>query len=396
MNKTPLNIGLFGLGVVGSGLVQVLETAGLPNTNIKKICVRTPGKPRPVAPEKLTLNPMEILDDPNINVVVETISHAENAFQLVSEAMRRGKHVITANKKMVADNLHELIELQQLTGSTLLYESAACAAIPIVRTLESHFAAEPLKRISGIFNGTSNYILSRMNGQKLDFQEALSQAQALGFAEQDPSSDIDGDDAKYKLILLAAHSHGIIVRPEAVLNFGIRHIRRSDIEFAGKHNCRIKLLPVCKRIERNKLMMFVMPAMVSESHALFDVEEEFNGIELETGYSGTQFYRGRGAGSQPTGSAILSDLLALQNGYRYRYLKHNQNGSTVLDAEQPLRVYLRAPHGFPLKQLAFVHIEQKGETPDGSYVIGVTNLNTLRLNAGLLTGNGIFAMRYDF
>lgn len=396
MNSTPLNIGLFGLGVVGSGLVQVLETAGLPNTRIQKICVRTPGKPRPVASEKLTFDPMEILDDPSINVVVETISDAGNAFQLVSEAMRRGKHVVTANKKMVADNLLELVELQQTTGSTLLYESAACAAIPIVRTLESHFAAEPLKRISGIFNGTSNYILSQMNRQKLDFQEALSQAQALGFAEMDPSSDIDGDDAKYKLILLAAHSHGIIVRPEAVLNFGIRHIRRSDIEYATRHHCRIKLLPVCKRIERNKLMMFVMPALVPESHILFNVEEEFNGIELETGYSGIQFYRGRGAGSLPTGSAILSDLLALQNGYHYRYLKHRQNGSTLLDVEQPMRVYLRAPHGFPIRQLAFAHIEQKGETPDGTYIIGVTNLHTLRLKAGLLSGNGVFVMRYDF
>jgi homoserine dehydrogenase len=396
MQQKQLNIGLFGLGVVGTGLVKVLESAPLEGVKIKKIGVKTPGKPRIVAESMLHYDSMDILQDPDINVIVETITGSDDAFDMVSEAMRRGKHVITSNKKMVAEHLESLILLQQNTGVSLLYESAACAAIPIVKTLESHFSAEPLSSIGGIFNGTSNYILTKMTENGLDFKEALTQAQELGFAEQDPSSDIDGLDAKYKLILLAAHSHGVLATPDAVPNFGIRNIRASDIQFTAQQGKKIKLLPLCKQLENHALAMYVMPEMIDRNHALYPVEAEFNGVELETRFSGRQFLSGRGAGSLPTGSAILSDLAVLQNGFRYQYEKHRHNGQSWTNLEVPIVVYVRAPTPALLAQLPFRQILDSGNLSDGPYAIGTIVLNWLWERRDWLVLEQLFVMRYAF
>jgi homoserine dehydrogenase len=350
-----LNIGLFGLGTAGTGLVEVLPQSGLQNVAVKRICVKNPTKPRPVNREKITFEPSEILDDPHINVVVETINGVDEAFHIVQTALRRGKHVVTANKKMVAHRFSELLDLQAETGKTLLYESAACGAIPIVRTLEEHFGAEPLDGLSGIFNGTSNYILTRMLRENLDFDTALAQAQANGFAELDPSSDIDGDDAKYKLILLTAHSYGHIAHPEAVFNLGIRHIRSEDLNYAREQQKTIKLLPICRPLPEHRLALYVLPAFVEQQDVLYGVQEEFNGVKVQARYSGQQFFKGRGAGGHPTGSALLADLAALQQGYRYPYRKHRLNGLSRLDESLLLDVYCSFPtHAdvarFPLRQ----------------------------------------------
>ena len=393
MTKQTLNIGLFGLGVVGKGLLDVLQNSGLPGVEIKKICVRTPGKPRPVAPEKLTLHASDILDDPSINVVVETISGSEDAFQIVSQAMRKGKNVVTANKKMVASHFTELLDLQEETGVSLLYESAACGGIPIVRTIEEHFGSEPMEQVSGIFNGTSNYILSRMFRAGFDFTEALKQAQDLGFAEPDPSSDIDGLDAKYKLILLTAHSHGVVAAPEEVLHLGIRHLRSEDVDFAQKQGLKIKLLPVCRRTDPNRLALFVMPGLVGENDELYHVEDEFNGVQLETAYSGRQFFRGRGAGGFPTGSALLSDLAALQGGYRYPYRKHRLNGRTLLDEDISLKVCVRVPHSVSVGTLPFEGIEYREHGAESYRITGRITLKTLKRHAGRLHEQGAFIMR---
>ncbi len=393
MIKQTLNIGLFGLGVVGKGLLDVLQNSNLPGIAVKKICVKTPGKPREVAPEKLTFNASDILDDPSINVVVETISGSEDAFHIVSQAMRKGKHVVTANKKMVADNLSQLLDLQDETGVSLLYESAACGGIPIVRTIEEHFGSEPMEQISGIFNGTSNFILSKMFRDRLDFAVALKQAQDLGFAELDPSSDVDGLDAKYKLILLTAHSHGVVASPETILHFGIRHLRTADIEFARQQGLKIKLLPVCKRTGTNKLALYVMPGLVGEKDGLYHVEDEFNGVQLNTAYSGRQFFSGRGAGGFPTGSALLSDLVSLQRGYRYPYQKHRLNGHTLLDEDIALRVYARAPRTILPEMLPFDTMEYAEQSAGHHCIIGELKLKNLRKQREYLHEQGVFIMR---
>ncbi|MBK8195038.1 MAG: homoserine dehydrogenase [Lewinellaceae bacterium] len=393
MKKKPLTIGLFGLGVVGSGLLEVLKDSGYPDAVIRKICVKTPGKTRAVPQELLTFNPSDILDDPSIDTVVETINGSDDAFDIVSRAMRQGKNVVTANKKMLAGNFELLLNLQEATGVSLLYESAACGSIPIVRTLEQHFGTEPLEQLSGIFNGTSNYILSRMFDGNLDFDTALRQAQQAGFAEEDPASDIDGLDAKYKLILLTAHSHGMILSPDQVPHFGIRHLRPEDIRFARDRGLRIKLLPVCRRTGPGRLAVYVIPGLVGDADELFRVDDEFNGVLLQSDYSGAQFLRGRGAGGRPTGSALLSDLLSLQQGYRYAYQKHRMNGSTVLDDQYKLRIYARAPSEIPLQALPFPSPENI--TRDGNtYVIeSEVTLSHLGRQARWLQENEVFVMR---
>lgn len=392
MHHQQLNIGLFGLGVVGSGLLEVLKNSPLAGIQIKKIGVKTPGKPRPVPPEMLHYNPLDILDDPDINVVIETINGSDEAFDIVSEAMRRGKHVITSNKKMLAEHFQELIDLQSHTGVTLLYESAACAAIPIIKTLETHFANEPVDRISGIFNGTSNFILSKMTREKLEFDAALAQAQALGFAEQDPSSDIDAWDAAYKLVLLAAHSHGILVHPGSVLRFGIRHIRAEDIQFAQSKGGKIKLFPVCSRNGASIRYLYVLPALVLPSDPLFHVEDEYNGVNLEPLYSGLQFFSGRGAGSLPTGAAIAGDLAVLQRGFQYKYTKHHLNGHSHLGSDLDICVYVRGDKNLDFDHFLFKNILEKGE----NYRVGVLSAAWLQANQGWLNERQVFIMRYAF
>jgi homoserine dehydrogenase len=224
--------------------------------------------------------------------------------------------------------------------------------------------------ISGIFNGTSNYILSNMFRDGKSFEAALSDAQRLGFAELDPSSDVDGDDAKYKLILLAAHSLGIVARPSDVLNLGIRHLRQEDIVFARQRHGKIKLTPVSKRLEGHCLALYVLPSLVNEDHFLYHVENEFNGVEIYGTYSGVQHLKGRGAGSMPTGSALLSDLHALKQGYRYTYRKKKVNGHSVLEQDHKLFVYVRVPQQVPVDALPVSDIRIVDKSADTYAVVG--------------------------
>jgi homoserine dehydrogenase len=355
--------------------------------------VKDPHKKRSVAQEKLTFNADDILDDHEINVVIETINGSDDAFYIVSEALRRGKAVISANKKMVAGHFAELLAIQDETGMPLLYEGAACGGIPIVRTLEEHFGSEPLESVSGIFNGTSNYILSNMfrNGSSLD--AALLDAQRLGFAELDPSSDIDGDDAKYKLILLAAHSLGILARPESVLSLGIRHLRKADIAYARALDCKIKLTPVSRRVGENKLVLYVLPSLIHEDHFLYHVENEYNGVEIQGTYSGIQHLRGRGAGSLPTGSALLSDLNALRHGYRYQYRKKRLNGQSVLEQNHGLNLYVRAPKHIRLDELSLKNAQVIDETEETYSIIGIGTLSFLLEQKPWLDEHKIFIMQ---
>lgn len=392
-NIKSLNIGLFGLGVVGSGLVEILEKNEHPGLHLKKVCVKDPLKKRSVAQDKLTFDAADILNDPDINVVIETINGSDDAFGIVSEALRRGKAVISANKKMVAGHFAELLAIQDETGMPLLYEGAACGGIPIVRTLEEHFGSEPLESVTGIFNGTSNYILSNMfrNGSSLD--AALLDAQRLGFAELDPSSDIGGDDAKYKLILLAAHSLGIMARPEWVLSLGIRHLRKADIAYARALDCKIKLTPVSRRLGEHKLVLYVLPSLIHEEHFLYHVENEYNGVEIQGTYSGLQHLRGRGAGSLPTGSALLADLNALRHGYRYQYRKKRLNGQSVLEQNHELTLYVRAPKHIRLDELFLKNTQIIDET-EGTYAVtGIGSLSHLLEKKPWFEEHEIFIMQ---
>lgn len=387
------NIGLFGLGHVGAGLVRILANHPEYPLRVRRICVKNPDKSREVPPGLLTFQAADILEDPEIQVVVEATSGSDQeAYRLVAEALRRGKHVVTANKKMLAARLGELLEIRRKSGAALLYEAAACGGIPIVRTLDEHFGAEPIDSISGIFNGTSNYVLTRMEREGIDFHSAVRLAQQLGFAELDPSSDIDGLDAKFKMVLLALHSHGILLDPERILTLGIRHLKVADIRYAQHHRAKIKLVPVCRQAPSGQLYAYVMPAMVPLESYLYHVDDEFNGIDIQARYSGRQFFRGRGAGSLPTGSAIMADLQALLKGFQYRYQKHRAYDAYAWNDAVELPVYFRAPRTAPHDKLPVRDGRIIDATTDTYAVQGVSRLNELAAASHWLAQHNIFTM----
>ena len=322
MNK--LTIGMFGFGCVGQGLYHTLLHSTGFTTHIKKIVVKTQGKKREAPAALFSYNKEDILNDGDINVVVELIDDAEEAFVIVKSALQRGKHVITANKKMVALHLKELLQLQEANNVSLLYEGAVCGSIPIIRTLEEYFDNEPLHKVSGIFNGTTNYILTKTLQEGMDYNEALSQAQAKGFAETDPTSDVEGFDVMYKTIIVALQSFGVLLDSNALVRTGITNIKTKDVEFATSQQKVIKLLANVVKQNDGKVAAYILPALVTYQHALAKVDNEFNGVLVEGEFSGTQFFMGRGAGSYPTGAAVLSDVSALSYGYRYAFKKHSQ------------------------------------------------------------------------
>jgi homoserine dehydrogenase len=234
-----LTIGLFGFGVVGEGLYKVLQQTPSLNARIKKVCIKDPLKKRNAPDELFTTDPEIILNDPEINVVVEVINETAPAFHIVSTALKNGKDAVSASKKMLAEHLTELLDLQQETGKSLLYEAAACASIPVIRNLEEYYDNDLLHGIKAIVNGSTNFILTKMFEDKLDFKQALLLAQQLGFAESDPALDVEGYDALNKWTLLLNHAYGIVEKPSHIIFTGIQNIQLQDAVVAGeKHSSR--------------------------------------------------------------------------------------------------------------------------------------------------------------
>ena len=336
--KTKLNIGLFGFGCVGGGLYEVLNRSTLLDATIKTICIKDPNKKRVISDYILTTNKYDILNDEEINIIVEVIDDAEAAYEIVKEAMIRGKHVVTANKKMVAEHLDELIELSKTHGVSFLYEASVCGSIPIIRNLEEYYNNDSLSSVIGICNGTTNYILSQTN-KGLSFDQALTKAQELGFAESDPTMDIDGFDSKFKLVLLIKHAFGITVDPSQIVNTGIRNVNYSDLIFAAEKGYRIKLFSRAQKIGKH-VIGFVAPHFIPESHFSFNVENEFNAVVVEALFSDKQLFLGKGAGSYPTASAVLSDISALQYDYNYEYKKTGSLQGVEFTNDFILNVYI--------------------------------------------------------
>jgi homoserine dehydrogenase len=326
MSKT-LNLGLFGFGCVGQGLYHVLhETHGL-KARIKKICVKHPEKPRPLPADFFTYSKDEILADPEIDVVVELIDDSNAAFEIVREALKRGKAVVTANKKMLAEHLEEIYQLQQEYDRPVLYEGSVCGSIPILRNLEEYYDNDLISSIEGIFNGSTNYILTEIFDERKSYDEALKKAQELGFAESNPALDVKGFDPKYKLVIAVAHTFGLFVKPDDIINFGIDKISDVDLKFARENGYTIKLIARAFRQE-GKVYALVAPQFVDEKHVLANVRHEFNAVLVQGAFAEKQIFVGKGAGGYPTGSAVLSDISALTYDYRYEYKKRTQDKYT--------------------------------------------------------------------
>ncbi len=367
MQRNKIKLGIFGFGCVGQGLYNVLENTKGMKAEIVKICVKDQSKQRNISLDYFTFDRDEILNNPEINVVVELIDDPVAAYEIVTRALKSGKKVVTANKKMVADNFEELFNLQKEYDTALLYEASCCASIPIIRNLEEYYDNDLLNSVEGIFNGSTNYILTKIFNDNTDFNTSLEIARENGFLETDPTLDVEGFDAKYKLCILLAHTFGYFVKPEQIYNIGISRINDFDINYAREKGYNIKLIAYCRKVN-NKIYAFVMPKFVDKTSPLYNVNYEFNGIKVESFFSENQFFYGKGAGSLPTGSAVLSDISALTYDYRYEYKKYYQNHCSELDNNFVLDVYCRFPIDFKLDYSIFKFIRETYSSQEYNYI----------------------------
>ena len=255
--------------------------------------------------------------------------------------MKSGKNVVTANKLMVAKHFRELVELQEKYKVSLLYEASAGASIPIIRNLEEYYDNELLHSLRGILNGTTNYVLTRMYDEGMDYSDALKEAQDKGFAESDPTLDVEGWDAKYKLCIITGHAYGLFLDPDDVFHYGINKISKFDIQHAREKGFKIKLVPFVGKTGDNKITSYVLPRFISSDKYLYNVDNEYNGVITEAAFADRQFFSGKGAGGHATGSAVLSDISANSYGYRYEYKKYQQGTVPAYTRDFKIEIYLR-------------------------------------------------------
>ncbi|MCC7301799.1 MAG: homoserine dehydrogenase [Bacteroidia bacterium] len=385
MGKEKISIGLFGFGCVGQGLYDVLNHSQGLKATIDKICVKNPEKKRRVDMSYITYRHEDILEKGGFDVIVELIDKSDEAFRIVKEAMERGVNVVTANKKMLAENFEELYKLQEKHKVALIYEGSAGGSIPIIRNLEEYYDNELLTSVSGILNGTCNYILSRMELENKDYAEILKDAQDNGFAESDPWLDVAGFDTKFKLVLLTVHAFGLVLKPDQVLNLGIENVSSDDIVYAREKGKRIKLIARAEKIG-DKFRVYALPHFIGKDSELFNVLYEYNGVEVEGAFSCKQTFVGKGAGSHPTGSAVLSDISALTYDYKYAYKKLKNirtrlNGSydaeNLLDTDFSLKVYLRFQDRKQLNGLEINSVEEEYKSANTNYIVANVNFRSL-------------------
>ncbi len=317
MNK--VRIAILGLGNVGQGVWKILNT----NKNeimmkcgyeieVAKILVRDASKPRgvEVPKEVITTDPKDIFEDDSIKIVVELMGGTEPAREYMLRAMKCKKHVVTANKLVLATQGEELFRIADEERVLFYYEASVGGGIPIIREINESLTANKIEKLVGIINGTTNYILSKMTLESMDFDEALSEAQKKGYAEADPTSDIEGFDAAYKLAIMASLSFGTKVDIASIYREGISNVKAVDIAYADKLGYVIKLLAIGKEVD-NKLELRVHPAMVPKDHPIANVNDSFNAILIKGNAVGDLMLYGRGAGALPTGSAVVGDIISI-------------------------------------------------------------------------------------
>ena len=389
---TKIKIGLFGFGTVGQGIYRVLQRSANAHAEIRRICVRDTTKPRDVAvnPALFTTAADDILEDPDINLIVEVIDKAEPAFEIVKAALERGIAVVTGNKAMLARHLPELIELQRCHDTALLYDASSCGSIPVIRNLEEYYDTDLLLEVKGILNGSSNYILSRVFDHGEEYGAALRRAQQLGFAESDPSFDIDGYDSLFKLVIITVHALGVYVAPDRVFTYGISTIHDADIQYAREKRVKIKLVAQVVKIADGEFTMFVMPEFVKPSRYIYSVDDEYNGVVIRGECYDRQFMFGKGAGSLPTASSILSDIMARLHGYRYAYKKQCYMSLPAYTAEVTLRVYVRYSTTNIPHVLNFSRVTEQFISGESNYLIGDVSLSELIAKREALKAQDVF------
>lgn len=379
VQRKSLNIGLFGFGCVGGGLYEVIEKTPALQAKISRICVKNPNKIRSIDASHFTYDKLDILNDASIDIVVELIDDPDAAFDIVVQALKNGKPVVTANKKMVAEHFETLLALQAQCGVPVLYEASVCASIPIIRNLEEYYDNDLLAQLRGIVNGSTNYILSKTATENISFSDALKNAQDLGYAESNPILDTGGFDAKYKLLILLAHAFGIVSKPEDLLHIGIQHLGDLEVKYAKEKGYKIKLLASAFKNGDNGISAFVAPWFVKNDDQLFQVDGVYNGVILQSAFAENQFFFGRGAGAFPTASAVLSDISALAYDYRYEYKKINLNYGLALCDEVKL-VAMVKHHSKNIHSLlpSFSAVYEQLISDQEAYIIGELSFKAIK------------------
>jgi homoserine dehydrogenase len=363
-----VNLGMIGGGTVGCGVFKALRDngdllaarAGV-RVNLLKIAVKAFDEPRPVQIplSYLTTAWREVVENPEVHVVAELAGGTTIAREMILAALRLGKPVVTANKALLSAHGEELFAAARQSGANLYYEASVAGGIPIIKALREGFVGNRFRAVYGIVNGTCNYILTRMKLEGVEFADVLAEAQRLGYAEAEPSLDIDGHDSMHKTGILASLAHGFWVRPQQIHVEGIRGVSKLDIQFAGQLGYTIKLLGVvkladgvpAKRTSRQagpQVQVAVYPALVPNGHVLASVNHAFNAVFVRGDTVGDTLFYGRGAGQDPTASAVLSDLadaaLDLKFGTRQRippFVAHEAGGRVIPLAKAASRYYVR-------------------------------------------------------
>ncbi len=319
MSARKINIGLIGFGNVGAGMIKILrdkkamlrEKTGM-EIELKKVCDKDISSKRGVSLDKslLTVNVSDILEDPQIDIVVELIGGINPAREFVTEALKKGKNVVTANKALLAHHGTDIFTLAQDRGKSVYFEASVGAGIPIIKALREGLVANNFAGVFGIVNGTTNFVLSRMSAENCGFSEALKEAQKRGFAEKDPTLDIEGMDSAHKLVILTYLCFGRMVRIGEVYVEGISRVSLQDINYAKELDFEIKLLAIAKK-EGDALEVRVHPTLISSGHLLASVNGVFNAIFVSSDLAGELLFYGPGAGQFSAASAVVSDLVDL-------------------------------------------------------------------------------------
>lgn len=317
MSKGVTHIGLLGFGNVGQAVYEILkqnqnfiEKKMQTPINVKWVCVKDTKRDRGLDPSIVTSDYKKIASDPDVSIVVELMGDCPEALDAMREALKHGNSVVTANKAMIARHQTELFELARANNCEILFEASVGGGIPILRTLREGLAANHIECLHGIINGTSNYILSRMKDEGADFDDVLKDAQKLGYAEANPASDVEGEDAAYKLSILILLCHGVVVSVDDIFCKGISYIQPLDIEMANQFGYVIKHLGI-SRLHDDGVEARVHPTMIPKSNPLAHIDGAFNAIQYHGDFSGEGMLYGLGAGGKPTASAVVADIIEL-------------------------------------------------------------------------------------
>lgn len=397
--KKEFNIGLFGFGTVGRGLYELLCRVPEANMHLSGVCVRNVGRHQAEAPELNFTNDADmLLNNPEIDLIVELIDDADAAYNIVKQTLERRLPVVTGNKRMLARHLPELIEIQKKMKTALLYDASACGSIPVIRNLEEYYDNDLQVSIKGILNGSSNFILSKIFNEGMPHQEALRLARELGFLESDPTLDLDGWDSLFKLVILTLHAFGVYVDPDRIFTYGITSMNDADILFAREKERRIKLIGMSEKLPDGRLVMGVMPHLISRNKYIYSCEDEFNGVVIKGLFYGKQFLVGRGAGGHPTSSAVLSDISAIRYDYFYRYKRMNSSPEQIphFSNDISFRVYMRYHDEEDLNLVGFDEIFERYSSDETRYVVGNVNLARLHEMRSIIAQRGIFVAAYPY